>query len=125
MSYKSAADFIVLVHFLWIVFLIFGAFIGKRYFMVKILHIAGLVFSVIIQISGWYCPLTYLEVWLRQKQNPMLSYKGSFIIHYVENIVYLELSPVIIFMLTVILVSVSAFIYYGKGNFIRRNKIQN
>jgi hypothetical protein len=41
----------------------------------------------------------------------LLTYRGSFIIHYIEKIVYLELTPGIIFMLTLILISVSAFVY--------------
>ncbi len=111
MFYKIAADFTVLIHFLWIVFLLLGAFIGKKYWTVKILHIAGLVFAVIIQIFGWYCPLTHLEVWLRQRHDPFLTYSGSFIIHYLEKLVYIELTPGIIFVLTLILISVSTFLY--------------
>lgn len=114
MRYKVAADFVVFIHFLWIIFLIFGAFIGRKYLLIKIFHITGLAFSVIMQIVGWYCPLTHLEVWLRQKHAPMLAYKGSYIIHYVEKIVYLQLSPVIIFVLTIILVSITVYIYYGR-----------
>ncbi len=111
MFYKLAADFAVLIHFLWIVFLIFGAFIGKRYLAVKIFHIAGLGFAVIIQILGWYCPLTYLEVWLRQRHNPLLTYSGSFIVYYMEKLIYIELSPTIIFVLTLILIPISTYLY--------------
>jgi len=111
MFYKLAADSVVLIHFLWIIFLIFGAFIGIRYRIVKIFHIAGLGFAVVIQIFGWYCPLTYLEIWLRQRHDPLLRYSGSFIIHYVEKLIYIDLSPGIIFVLTVILVSISTCIY--------------
>ncbi len=114
MFYRLAADFIVLIHFLWIVFLIFGAFIGKKYLPAKIFHISGLGFAVIIQIFGWYCPLTHLEIWLRQRHDPLLTYHGSFIIHYVEKIVYIQLSPVIIFVLTFILISISMYIYLGR-----------
>ncbi|MBM4135436.1 MAG: DUF2784 domain-containing protein [Nitrospira sp.] len=115
MLYRLAADGVVLVHFLWIVFLIIGAFIGKKYRAVKIFHVAGLGFAVIMQIFGWYCPLTYLEIWLRQKHDPSLSYSGSFIIHYIEKIVYIELSPWIIFILTLILVSISAYLYFVRS----------
>ena len=117
MFYKAAADFVVLVHFFWILFLIFGAFPGRKYLPVKILHIAGLCFSFIMQIFGWYCPLTDLEIWLKIKYEPSLTYKGSFIIHYVEKIVYIELSPWIIFLLTVILIAISVLVYHrGKKN---------
>jgi uncharacterized membrane protein len=116
MFYKLAADFVVFVHFLWIVFLIFGVFIGRKYRTVKILHIAGLGFAVIMQIFGWYCPLTYIEIWLRQRHAPLLSYSGSFIVYYMEKLIYIELTPWIIFVLTLILISITAYIYYGKRN---------
>ncbi|NWF51603.1 MAG: DUF2784 domain-containing protein [Nitrospirae bacterium] len=114
MLYKIAADVVVLIHFLWILFLIFGVFIGKKYRIIKTFHITGLGFAVIMQIFGWYCPLTYLELWLRKKHDPSLSYTGSFIIHYAEKLIYVELSPLVIFILTLILVSVSAYFYLKK-----------
>jgi hypothetical protein len=114
MLYKIAADVVVLIHLLWILFLIFGVFVGKKNRIIKILHITGLGFSVIMQIFGWYCPLTHLELWLRKRHDPSLSYSGSFIIHYAEKLIYVELSPPIIFVLTFILVSMSAYLYLKK-----------
>jgi uncharacterized membrane protein len=114
MFYKIAADFTILIHFLWIIFLITGAFIGKKYRTVKILHIAGFSFAVIVQVFGWYCPLTYLEIWLRSKHEPLLTYRGSFIPHYVEKLVYIELPPGIIFGLTLILIIITIYIYVEK-----------
>jgi uncharacterized membrane protein len=114
MFYKIAADFTILIHFLWIVFLIAGAFIGRKYQTVKIIHIAGLSFAVIIVAFGWYCPLTYLEIWLRSKHEPLLTYKGSFIFHYVEKLVYIELPRGIIFGLTLILIVITIYIYRKK-----------
>ncbi|MDI6890432.1 MAG: DUF2784 domain-containing protein [Thermodesulfovibrionales bacterium] len=115
MFYRLAADFVVLIHFLWIVFLTFGAFMGRRYRAVKIFHIAGLGFAITMQIFGWYCPLTHLEIWLRKRHNPSLNYSGSFIIHYVEKLVYIDLSPEIIFVLTLVLISASVYLYLKKG----------
>ena len=80
----------------------------------KFFHISGLVFTFVIQIFGWYCQLTHLEVWLRAKHDPSLSYTGSFIIHYVEKLVYIELTREIVFVLTLMLVTVSAFVYLKK-----------
>ncbi len=114
MFYKILADFIVLIHFCWIVFLIGGGFLGRKYLPIRIFHIVGLGFSVLLQIFGWYCPLTYLEIWLREKQAPLITYRGSFIIHYVEKLVYINLTREIVFVLTLILVSVSAYIYFKK-----------
>jgi hypothetical protein len=43
--------------------------------------------------------------------DPTQSYSGSFIIHYVEKIVYINLAPKIIIVLTIILAVVSLWIY--------------
>ena len=115
MLYRIAADLVVLIHFLWIVFLISGAFIGRKYRIIKRVHIGGLGFAVTMQLFGWYCPLTYLEIWLRERHDPSLTYSGSFIIYYVEKIVYIDISPIIIFILTLILISVSAYLYLKNG----------
>jgi TRAP-type uncharacterized transport system fused permease subunit len=114
MFYKITADIIVLLHFLWIIFLVFGAFIGRRYKWVKAAHITGIGLALIIQLSGWYCPLTYLEVWLRRMYDPSEGYAGSFIISYVEKIVYIELTRNTILAATIFLVLMSIYIYRPK-----------
>lgn len=118
MDYRSiyliAADGVVLLHLLWILFLILGAFWGRRNRLVKVMHVAGLCFALLIQVVGWYCPFTYLEVWLRRRADPSEGYAGSFISHYVERIVYLDLPARVILVLTILLVAVSAWIYRTK-----------
>jgi hypothetical protein len=112
--YSFAADIVILTHFLWIIFLIFGALWGRRHRLVKIFHLFGLGFAVIIQIFGWYCPLTHLEIWLRRMHNPEITYSGSFIVHYIEKLVYFNISMKVIFVLTIALIAVSAWIYLKK-----------
>jgi len=114
MLYKIIADIVVFAHLLWILFLIFGALWGKRNTTIRIIHISGLAFAIIIQVFDWYCPLTDLEVWLRSKHDPALFYTGSFIIHYVEKIVYIELSRELIFALCIILCVINAWFYLSK-----------
>jgi hypothetical protein len=115
MLYSWLADAVVFVHFLWIVFLVFGAMWGRRRRVVRYLHIGGLAFAVTIQIFGWFCPLTHVEVWLRRKVDPGASLGGSFIRHYVERLVYIELSWAAIFGLTIVLVAANLFIYLRRG----------
>lgn len=114
MFFKILADIVVLIHFLWIVFLIFGAFWGTRNKAARVVHIAGLAFALIIQVFGWYCPLTHIEVWLRAMHDPALSYTGSFIIHYIEKIVYVELSGNIILVFSIALCCINAWLYLRK-----------
>lgn len=119
MIFKLLADTAVLLHFLWIVFLVAGAVWGKRYALVKFLHLSGLAFALVIQVLGWYCPITHLEVWLRSRHDPALGYAGSFIAHYLEKLVYIEAPPWVIFILTVLLFSFNAWFYLDRGVFRR------
>jgi len=111
MLYRIAADIIVVVHLLWIIFLSFGAFIGRKHKWVKRMHIGGIVFAFAIQIFGWFCPLTHFEIWLRRMHDPSQSYSGSFIIYYAEKIIYINLNPKIILALTIVLALISVRLY--------------
>lgn len=114
MPYTILADITVVLHFLWILFLVFGVFIGIRNRGIKIIHISGLVFALVLQIFSWYCPFTYLEIWLREQHDPASSYSGSFIIHYVEEIVYFEVSRTLLFTVTILISALNAWIYGRK-----------
>ena len=114
MAFKILADIVVLIHFVWILFLFLGGFWGVRNKVVKIFHISGLFFALLIQIFDWYCPLTHLEVWLRSKHNPAITNTGSFIIHYVEKIVYIEISRPLIIIFTILLCGINAWLYLKK-----------
>jgi hypothetical protein len=114
MLYKILADFVVFIHFLWIAFLFLGAFWGIKNKAARIFHLSGLAFAFIIQIFDWYCPLTHLEVWLRSRHSPFFTYAGSFIIHYVEKIVYIEVSRFVVLVLTILLCGLNAWAYLRK-----------
>lgn len=101
---------------MWILFLIFGAVIGYRIRWVRWLHLAGLGFSVILQIFSAICPLTYLEVWLRERHDPTLAYPGAFIAHYAEELVYLEVDSAILFWLTLGVILINLMLYgFARG----------
>jgi hypothetical protein len=51
---------------------------------------------------------------LRSRHDSSLTYTGSFIIHYVEQIVYIELSRFLIFVLTVVLCGLNLWLYSKK-----------
>jgi hypothetical protein len=114
MLVKILSDFIVLVHFLWILFLIFGALLGVRNKTIKYIHLSGLFFAILIQVFGWYCPLTHLEFWLRSRHDPSIGHAGSFIIYYMERLVYLEIPPTGILLATIGLVAFNLWIYLRK-----------
>jgi Protein of Unknown function (DUF2784) len=108
--YRIAADGVVAIHFSWIVFLVGGALIGWYARWVMWTHLAGLGFSVFLQIFSWTCPLTYLEIWLWNR-TPSGSYSGSFIAHYLEKLIYMEIPRGLLLALTGIVIGVSSVVY--------------
>ncbi len=114
MIWKLAADAVVLIHLLWIGFILFGALAGCRYGWVKWLHVGALVFSLCLQLFHWVCPLTYLEVWLRRQHDPTLTYTGDFLAYYAERLVYLQLSPSVVLGATVLVIGFSVWAYRRK-----------
>lgn len=111
MSFRILADIVVFFHLMWIVFLFVGGVWGRRHRAVKIVHWAGLSLALVIQLFDWYCPLTHLEVWLRSRHEPSLQYSGSFVAHYVERVVYLDLSRDVVLLFTCILIALNAWLY--------------
>jgi Protein of Unknown function (DUF2784) len=105
------ADVVVIIHFLWILFLLFGAVWGVRNAFIRILHISGLIFALVIQAFDWYCPLTDLEIWLRAQHSPGISYTGSFIVRYIEKIVYVEVPRPLIIICTGLIVAFNLMLY--------------
>ncbi len=112
MPYKILADIVVFLHFLWILFLFLGVFWGIKNKVARIFHLFGLAFAFIIQVFDWYCPLTHLEIWLRSKHSSSVTYAGSFIIHYVEKMVYIDISRFLVFVFTILLCGFNAWLYF-------------
>jgi len=91
MIYKILADITILLHLIWILFLISGIIFAHKKSKIAFLHVAGLAFTLLLNLMQWYCPLTYLENYLRLLSSSNASYTGSFIINYLEKIIYPDL----------------------------------
>lgn len=87
MSYRFLADGLVLVHLLFIVFVIFGGVLVLRWPKLVLAHLPAVGWGVLVELTGWYCPLTPLENGLRQAAGDA-GYTGSFIEHYLLPIIY-------------------------------------
>jgi hypothetical protein len=91
MIYQLLAQFTVFLHFVWILFLIFGVLFALRWPKVAIFHLGGLLFSLVLNLFRWYCPLTYLENFLRRLYDVKSAYGGPFTATYLERLVYPDL----------------------------------
>ena len=87
MPYKFLADLIALIHFSFILFVIFGGFMALKWKKLIYFHIPTALWGTAISIFGWVCPLTPLEIGLRVRAGSG-SYTGGFIDHYLIPIIY-------------------------------------
>lgn len=89
MYYVLAADLVVLVHFTFILYAVFGGLFVLKWPKTLWLHGLALGWGVWVEFSGRICPLTPLENWLR-RQAQQKSYQGDFVEHYLVPLIYPE-----------------------------------
>lgn len=113
MIYRIAADLVVLIHFVFIVFVVAGGFLVIRWQKVSLLHIPAVVWGVLIEFTGWICPLTPFENTLRWTGGEA-GFSGGFIEKYIVSLIYpdeLTRGIQILLGLTVIIINVSIYGY--------------
>ena len=121
MVYKLLAEIILVVHFLWILFMLYGfgynvvgLLFNKKLlsnFWLRTIHLLGILYVASLAVLGKYCPLTILEAKLRQKFDPTFSQPNSFIIYHLEKIVYPNIDPIVIIVPTVVIALFSFLVY--------------
>lgn len=89
MLYRLAADAIVLIHGLWLVFVVFGAFLALKWPRALWLHAPAVAWGAVVEFTGWVCPLTPWENRLRRLGGEE-GYAGGFIERYVTAVIYPE-----------------------------------
>jgi hypothetical protein len=81
------ADLVVALHFAFVVFVALGGLLALRWPRVAWLHIPAVLWGALIEFSGWICPLTPLENYLRRQQG-QAEYEGDFIARYFLRVLY-------------------------------------
>lgn len=89
MLYDVLADLVVVIHFIFILYVMLGAFLAFKWIKSLYLHIIVLAWGAYIEFTGTICPLTPLENWLRH-EGQQQGYEGGFIQHYIIPLVYPE-----------------------------------
>jgi hypothetical protein len=84
-----AADFVVLLHFAFILFVVIGGLVVLRWPRFMWLHIPAVAWGAFIELTGRVCPLTPLENRLRIAAG-QAGYSGGFIEEYLIPVVYPE-----------------------------------
>ena len=87
MIYRALADVVLVAHLAFVVFVVLGGLLVVRWPWMAFLHIPAALWGVLIEYSGWICPLTPLENSLRRSGGEA-GYSGGFIEHYIQPLLY-------------------------------------
>ncbi len=102
MWHSWLADLILCVHLGFVLFVICGGLLVLKWRWIAWLHLPAALWGAVVEFTGWICPLTPLENWLRELGGET-TYAGDFITRYLSSILYPDdLTPDIQVMLGVL-----------------------
>jgi hypothetical protein len=113
--YVVLADIVLVVHSVFVLFVLFGALFVIRWPWMMWVHLPALLWGVFVETSGTECPLTPLENRLRFMAGES-GYGGDFVFHWVMPVIYPEaltrqLQLMLAGFLTLVNVAVYAWIW--------------
>lgn len=110
--YLWLANLIIVVHFLFIVFVLLGGLLVLRWPKVIWLHVPAICWGFMVELNGWLCPLTPWENHFRELAGKLV-YEGDFIGEYVVPLIYpLNLTREMQYLFAAIVVLVNLTVYY-------------
>jgi hypothetical protein len=111
MIYQILADVVLVLHLLFIIFVVGGGLLVLKWRWVAFPHLPAAIWGAVIEFMGWYCPLTPLENHLRHIAGQS-GYEGGFIEHYLLPVIYPHgLTSEVQIMLGIFVVAVNIVIY--------------
>jgi Protein of Unknown function (DUF2784) len=112
MIYHLLADSVILMHFAFILFVVFGGILCLRWRKLLWVHAPAVIWGAAVEWAGWICPLTPLENWFLVRAGST-SYSGGFVEQYIMPIIYpiqLTRQTQILLALSVILLNVLIYV---------------
>ena len=109
--YEFFANLTLIVHLIFILFVVFGGLIFFIFPKIIYIHLPALLWGIYIELTNSVCPLTYLENWFLYK-GKLSTYSNDFINNYLFPIIYPEgLTNEIQINLVILLIIINALIY--------------
>jgi len=116
--YSALAISVLFLHALYILWVVFGAFLTGSRPILRWLHVASLVWGILTELLRWPCPLTLLENWLERNAGVEPD-QGGFLLHYLDKLVYPDISSTMLTTAAVIICGLN-LAFYGRQAWIAR-----
>ncbi len=101
---------IVAIHLAWILWVIAGAFFTRGRPWLTAFHIASLIWGILVETLPIDCPLTLAEQSLEARAG-LHPWAGSFLLHYLDAIVYPNVSLTLLITCAVAVCALNLGIY--------------
>jgi hypothetical protein len=89
LPFGALAAFVLLLHAGFVAFAVLGGLLVLRWPRIAWAHVPAVAWAVIVELTGWICPLTPLENFLREAGGKA-GYTGAFLDHYLLPLLYPE-----------------------------------
>lgn len=110
MGYAALAATILAAHLAFIAWVIGGALFTRGRPILSWMHVASMFYGVIIEAGPWPCPLTILEQRFEQRAG-IGAYHQPFLVHYLEAIVYPNVSEIMLVWCAAVVCGINLAIY--------------
>ena len=90
--YRAMAAAVLSLHAAYIAWVMFGTLLTRGRSQLAALHVGTLLYGIIVEIFGLWCPLTALEQWL-EARGDVSVYHGPFLLRYLDAVVYPDIPP--------------------------------
>lgn len=110
-AYRMLATLVLFFHVMFIAWVVLGAFIARSRTWLQWLHVTSLVWAILVEVLPWTCPLTHLEDLLESRAG-IQPYQGGFLLHYLDKLVYPEISAVLLAAVAVVVCGAN-LVFYG------------
>jgi Protein of Unknown function (DUF2784) len=110
----ALAVIVLAAHLGFIAWVIFGALFTRGRRCLAWTHGISLVYGMVIEVVPWPCPLTLAENWF-EVQAGRLPYRGPFLLHYLDALVYPSVPPQILIWGAAVVVLVNGAIYWRRA----------
>ena len=123
MTFKVLSEILMVLHFLWIVFMLYGFVLTIRGFwqpslwdrwLFRSLHLLGILFVAAMPLLDRLCPLTEWEYQSRSKYDPNAEHSGSFIIDWLEKIIYPDVPLAVVLIPTFLIAGFVVVMYIAR-----------